>query len=263
MWDAIVAWRDNIYQADFFSNTKSNYLTSMLKLIETGIIDVRHKLSKIDESWLIDAKRKIDSYPEWSASTKSIRKSCLNTFYSFIKKWFDYEIEPYRRHPEPNEIHHVLSIVREKALTADISPIDLFDALTKINKRDAYIVLLMISTKKKLESILDCRKENLRISYMPSGEPGGGYLDFDDIPAYVHPNITPCLDELRKNSTVYLFETARGKKIRRTQVTRNLKQAGRNIGLDFDLTPKILHGYVMAYMSEDKRDELERALQPF
>ena len=262
VWDAIVGWRDKIYQADFFGNTKSNYLTSMLKLIENDVINVRMKLNNVEESWLTDAKHKIDANPKWSDSTKSIRKSCLNMFCRFIKEEFNYESEPYRRHPKPNEIHHILSIVKEKALTTDISPSILCYSLSNINERDAYIVWLMMNTGQTLEAILERRKEDLKISYMHDGEPGNGYLYFDGNGEFIPPHISKALDEIRKKSTVYLFETARGKKITRTQVTRNLKQAGHNIGLSFDLTPKVLHGYVIAYMSEDKRSELEIALLP-
>jgi site-specific recombinase XerC len=108
----------------------------------------------------------------------------------------------------------------------------------------------MMHTGRTLEAVLDRRKEHLRTPYM----------DFDDNSEHIPPHITDALNELCKNSTDYLFETASGKRIRRTQVMRNLKQAGHNIGLDFDLTPKVLHGYVCAYMSKDKRSELEKAL---
>lgn len=255
VWDAVVAWRDHIYQAGFWSTTKSSYLTSMLKLIESEVINVCIQLHKIDEDWLKEAKQKINDKSEWSLSTKIVRKSCLNSFYNFIQKDFDRKILPYRRHPESNEIKHILSSVQDKALTKDISPIVLCNEISKINERDAYIVWLMMWTGQTLESILDRRKEDLRTPY----------LDFEDdsgkrFSKHILEHITNALEKLCKDSSVYLFETANSKRILRTQVMRNLKQAGYNIGLDFDLTPKVLHGYVCAYMSRDKRSELEKAL---
>ena len=65
VWDAVVAWRDHIYQADFYNNTKGNYLTGMLKLIESEIVNVRLQLDRIDECWIRDSKLKIDRKPEW------------------------------------------------------------------------------------------------------------------------------------------------------------------------------------------------------
>lgn len=267
VWDAVVAWRDQIYQAGFYNNTKSNYLTGMLKLIESEIVNVRQKLDQIDDCWIKESKQKIDNKNEWSISTKTIRKSCLNSFYNFVQNDFDSKMTPYRRHPRAPEIKHILSsarekaeekalikhtlsIVQDKALTIDISPMVLCNALSKINVRDAYIVWLMMHTGQPLEAILDRRKEHLRIPY----------LDFENNGEHIPKHITDVLITLCENSKVYLFETSRGKRISRTQVMRNLKQAGYNIGLDFDLTPKVLHGFVCAYMCADKRSEIEKSL---
>lgn len=257
VWDGIVAWRDYIYRAAFYGNTKSNYLTNMLKLIESEIVNIRIELAKLDDLWLENAKAKIDNYPTWSAATKVIRRCCLNSFYKFIQTDFDRNVEPYRRHPSQNEIKHVLSSVQEKALTKNISPIVLCTALDKINTRDAYIVWLMMHTGWALEDILNIRKTTDEfqppyIRLFKNGKQVGH--------AHIYDHISNALLEISKNSTVYLFETAAGKRVLRTQVMRNLKQAGHNIGLDFDLTPKVLHGYVNAYMSKDKRSELEIGL---
>jgi hypothetical protein len=265
VWDPVVAWRDNLYQADIWKSTKSSYLLNMLKLIEEHIIDVRLKLCKIDDCWIKEAKKRIDELPNWSEKTKSVRKSCLNSFYKFIKTDFDYGITPYQRHPEHEEIKHILSSCQEKALTANISPKKLCYALSKINERDAYIVWLMMWTGQTLEAILDRKKEHFRTSDIDITESHivlDAYLEFDNVSKFIPSHITAPINEFRKTSNVYLFETANGKRISRTQVTRNLKQAGRNIELDFDLTPKLLQGYVIAYMSRDKRSELERAWFP-
>jgi site-specific recombinase XerD len=257
VWGAIVSWRKNIYKSDLYSNSKSNYLTSMLKLIESGIIDIRIKLNAVNDTWINESKLKIDAYPHWSLPTKTIRKSCLNSFYKFIQSDFDRTVKPYRRHPKLPEIKHILSITEAKSLTENISPIELCNALSKINERDAYIVWLMMHTGQTLEAILELpkRKED-------DEDP---YLRFKDINPYIigehiPEHIIQRLNELCKNSKTYLFETTKGKRIRRTQVTRNLKQAGKKIGLTYDLTPKVLQGGVCAVMAEDKRSELEKAL---
>ena len=260
MWDAIVAWRDKIYQSDFYNNTKGNYLTGMLKLVEAGIVDICMKLNIASDCWLNESKQKIDDLPNWSAATKKVRKSCLNSFYNFIQNEFDYSIIPYRRDPTPNEIKHMLSGVQDKALTKDISPQALCNAICVINERDAYIVWVMMFTGKTLEAVLHLKKDDLKMTRMFDNEIAGAYLYFVDSSIYLPAHMVMAINKLCTNSSVYLFETIHGKRIRRAQVTRNLRQAGRNIGLDFDLNPKILHGYVNAYMSRDKRSELEKAL---
>lgn len=251
VWDAVVAWRDNIYEA-VYENTRRNHLKGMLKLIESKIIDVCLPLDKIDECWLEEVKQKIQEEPEWSTWTKKITKSCLNSFLHFIHTDFDNQLTPYRRHPQLNEIRHVLSNVKEAALLKDISPEVLCNALSKINERDAYIVWLMMHTGEPLEAILAIRK--LKEDYEPP------YMRFNGIGKHIPEHITEAINEFSKNSKIYLFETARGNPVRRTQVMRNIKQAGYAIGLKFDLTPKILHSSVCAHMCRDKRSVIEKGL---
>ena len=248
IWDAVVAWRDDVFKADFWNTTKSSYLLNMLRLIEADVVDVRLKLNCVNEQWTKEAKQKIDELPDWSLETKSVRKSCVNSFYNFVRTEFDYSVIPYQRHPEFVEIKHILSSTQDKTLTPVISPELLCNALSKVNERDAYIVWLMMHTGQKLDAILDLPKESLR----------GPYLDFKDACKHVPSHITDQLEEFIKNSKVYLFETTCGNRVTRSQVARNLKNAGYKIGLTFDLTPRVLHGYVMAYMSADKRSELQK-----
>lgn len=269
VWDAVVAWRDGIYSSEGWSTTKSSSLINMLKLIEDDVINVRLELSHINDEWLRDCKCRVDKLPHLSETTKSIRKSCLNSLYKFIQDEFDQGVIPYQRHPKVAEIKHILSapnglddlksVIRQqlsstqdKALTTVISPSKLCNVLSKTNERDAYIVWIMMYTGQRLESVLDIRKEQLRAPY----------LDIEGDSYHVPKHITGRLMELCKDSNIYLFETAAGKRVTRVQVTRNLKNVGHEIGLAFDLTPKVLHGYVIGYMSRDKRSELEKSFFP-
>jgi len=219
IWDAVVAWRDYIFSKDFYSWSKGNYLTNMLKLIESNVVDVRLSLYKVNIDWLHECKDKVDDKKEWAKSTKTVRKTCLNSFYKFVEEVFDKSQTPYQRHPEGNEIEfllslrkedkykhdkientvlkHVLSNVVEKTKARDISPIVLCNALSKINERDAYIVWLMMHTAQPLEKVLDLRKENLRASYMDSeytmqhgldlneNHAHMAYIDFDNACAHI------------------------------------------------------------------------------
>ena len=256
VWDVIFAWSRSIRESSLRNSTKSTYLTSMLKLIEANIVDTNLKLDSANEDWLEESKKKIDANTKWSDETKSIRKSCLNLFHKFAKESFDRKTEPYQSHPQPNVIKYVLSNVLDQKLTLHISPSVLCNSLSEINERDAYIIWTLMYTGQTLDEILNRRKEHLR----------GIYLNFEyngiKFSKSLLEHIAVVLEEYCKKSNTYIFETMNGKRIRRAQVTRNLKQAGRNIGLDFDLTPKALHRYVNAYMSQDKRNELEKIFNP-
>lgn len=254
VWDAVVAWSNAIYESTLSGSSKNSYFVNMLKLIESEVVDVRMPLDNVDEAWLNGVKKQTNAKADWSSKTKLNRKSCLNSFQNFVHTSFDRGLEPYRRYPKPSEIKYVLSNVLDQRLTVHIHPSILCSAISKINERDAYIVWVLMYTGQTLESILDRRKEHLR----------GIYLDFEFNGKLFSMTLLNSVSEVLAarsvNHKVYLFETDNGKRIRRTQITRNLKQAGRNIGLNFDLTPKALHRYVNAYMSADKRSELERAL---
>jgi len=253
VYDAIVQWRDHIYKADLYRCSKANYLRGMLRLIECGIVDIRTKLSDLNDGWLTKTKAKIDSKKHWSISTKINRKNFLNSFQKFIKTALDTTVEPYPRHPNPEQIKYILSSVQEISLAKDLSPTELCNAMLELNERDAFVIWLMILTGQSVEKILDVRKEHLR--YQKDGDDHtefsvGGYLDFEGGSSYHVPgHLMDKIQCICKNTKTYLFETRQGKRIRRTQVMRNLKHAGYDIGLTFDLTPGILHGFVCGYMS--------------
>lgn len=225
----------------------------MRKLIEAEIVNVREQLDKLDEEWLIKAKSKLDSL-NWSSQTKASRKSCLNSFYRFVKNDFDRSIEPYQRHPDPVDINFILSRSEEKALAAThISTKDLCYAINRINVRDAFIVWIMMYTGRKLEEVLNLKKEDLLGLY---------YLRFKDDTSSILEHIMEELKKMAEKSSVYVFETKNGKRVTRAQVIRNLKIAGKKIGLNFELTPRAIHGYVAASLSHDRRSELERIMIP-
>ena len=262
LWDAIIQWREHIYKSDFYNVSKCNYLSGMLKLIESEIINVNTKLESINDKWLNEVKKHISDKQDWALSTRKIRKSCLNSLYIFIQKDFDYSTTPYRRHPKHSEIKYVLSSVWNKA-TEEIDPQVLCHAVSKINERDAYIVWLIVHTGQTLEKILDLKKENLRVSYMEDGKHAySAYLDFEEEKESVHipGHIVDGINSVSNHTKTYLFETVSNKRVSRTQVMRTLKKAGYDIGLTYDLTPIILHRYACAHMTEDKRSVIEQAL---
>lgn len=275
LWDAIVAWRDHVFRADFYNCSRGAYLSSMLKLIEGGIVITNLPLSHVDDTWLATCKEMVDKKIAWAPSTRTVRKSCLNSFYKFFKNIFDISQTPYRRNPGHPEIEyllspnsedtekyasleasvfkHALSSTQDKTRVQDLCPIVLCNAISKFNERDAYIVWLMLWTKQPLEAILNLR--NTAEDYSPP------YIRFKGIGEYTPAHITKSIDRFLINTSLYLFSTTSGKRIQRTQVTRNLKRAGHVLGLAYEITPKIIHGYACAYMSRDKRSTLEQAMR--
>jgi hypothetical protein len=294
VWDAIVSWRDHINKNDFYRHSKSNYFNNMLKLIESNIVDIRTPLKNANNNWLKECKDKIDEKEDWALSTKKVRKSCLNTFYQFTVEAFDKSQIPYQRHPKYHEIEYILSPnINEKdrisdlekvilkhsiSLNAkqenvrDLAPIVLCNEVSKINERDAYIVWLILRTGQSLDKILDLKKENIRVSYKKEideyNKDDGyelnksyfAYLDFENDSYHIEGHVVDGINNVCKNSKEFIFETKEGKRIHKKQVIRNLKEAGYNIGLDFDLTPSLLKSFSNAYMSGDIRSEIMQGL---
>ena len=275
LWDVIVAWRDHVFKADFYQCSREAYLSSMRKLINGGIIDIKLPLLHVDDIWLETCKEMVDKKIEWAQATKKVRKSCLNTFYAFLSQTFNTSTTPYRRHPcqpeieyllsphsegtekyaslESTMLKHALSSTQDKTRAQDLCPLVLCTAISKINERDAYIVWLMLWTKQPLEAILNLR--NTAEDYSPP------YIRFKGIGEYIPTHITKAIDHFRISESLFIFSTTSGKQIQRNQVTRNIKKAGHALDLDYELTPKIINGLACAYMSRDKRSDLERAMQ--
>lgn len=251
VWDALISWSQYINK-NLRGNTSVQYLTSMLKLIEKGVVDVQLSLECATEGWLQESCTKIDHIPEWSLVTKDFRKKYLKLFYRFLNRYFDYRIKPYHRHPKQNEIKYLFSHVLDQQLTLQISPVMLYESIRKRHRRDACIILLMMYTGEKIGDILDSKKEDFQ----------GIYLDFEEngikrshtLPEHMATE----LNEICKNSKVYLFETVNGKKIPRNQIVRALKKSSRDMKLSFCLSPKSLHRYSNTYLSMYRRSDLEK-----
>jgi integrase len=257
-WDAIVAWRDHVFQAPYMRITKCNYLTGMLKLIEANIIDLSLKLKDVNETWFNEALSKIDNMNSWSHATKPPRKTCLKSFYQFATTFDpdylkDYELHCYEWLPSSEEVKHMLSCVEEKAPLCEIDTPALIYAMLKVNRRDCLIMGIMLFTGCTLDEALDLNREDI-------GHVGEiCYVRLKKRSGFIPRCLMDLIIDLTKNpSHRHLFVTVNGKRILRTQVARNLKLAARNIGVPFDLTPKILHGYVNAGFLRDKRSVIEK-----
>ncbi|WP_068469963.1 hypothetical protein [Candidatus Protochlamydia phocaeensis] len=244
IWDAIISWRDAVFNAELTRVTKYNYLNGMLKLIEADIINPYAALTDLTLNWYDQASKKINALQNWAPATKQSRKTCLKSFYAFSLN-YDPQGTPHKN-PTACEIIHMLSSIAERALTKDIDSCLLLDTLIKLNERDAIIVAVMLFSGKTLEEVLDLRKTQIY----------PGKIEFKDKKTKMPISLTNLIEMFSKNNNDYVFVTDQGNRIHRTQVIRNLKLASKIMGLEFELTPKVLQGYSIAYFPHNKEDVL-------
>lgn len=264
IWDALVAWRDNILSSSFLRVTKINYLSRMQKMIEASVINPTIKLRGVNEAWFDECVRKIND-TSWSEKTKISRKTCLSSFYKFAQT-FDpdytnqYEMLSYRYIPTPHEIKNrfnienskklLLSSAREDLLTNGLDIQKLYNTIRKNNERDAWIIALMLETGCALDEILKIKKSDVSSTY----------VRIENFQYAVPLSLIDGITTLYKDSSEYVFTTRKEGKVGRVQVTRNLKKAGREIGLTFDLTPMVFHRLINTILLRDKRSPLEKYL---
>lgn len=251
LWDAVVAWRDNLFYSTFPRVTRRNYLTRMLKLIEENIIDPSLPLSRLSFDWYQNAKDKIDYVPHWASATKQPRQSCLHSFYICATNYTP-KGKPLDK-PTSLEIMHMLSSVEEKTKTKDLDPVQLTEILRKINERDALIVALLIFTRRTLNEILELKKKDIN----------GRCINFENASVCVDESVINLIEDICKNDTEFLFVTANKKPVNSTQVIRNLKTASKLMGLDFLITPKVIQSWAVAYMPMENRSNLAKALSNY
>lgn len=265
--DAVVAWRDKIHNSKYLHITKCQYLSNMLKLIESKIINTYTRLDNVDKDWLIMARKNVDDIHKWSPKTKKLRRTCLNSFYSFVKKEFDYGADAYKRQLKDVEIQHLLSSTKEKYQSINVDPLDLCNIVHRINNRDGYILWLMFWTGQKLERILELKKTEKEKQYIHfftySNDIDNGNnecIPTHEESEWIPQHIEKGIDEVTKDSKFYLFETNGSKRVRAMQVRKNLQRAAKLLGVDFHFSPKAIQGYVCGHTSRNKKSELEQWL---
>jgi|SRR5271170_16848 len=254
-WDAIFAWYYYIlHDTSMMKDSKRTYITGMHKLIKDGIIDYTSMIPQLTPDSYMNACLKLKNIPK-AKTTTNLRKTCLKSFYNFVSE-HQYENylknygKPARNIPTMHEISFILSAIEERHRTKDLDPVELFKAVESLNERDSVIVCTMIFTGRTLEDILDLRKKDCE----------NRIIEFQDGRENVPLFITNFIQKNAANGDTYAFTTANGKRLRRTQVIRNLKLASKLMGLDFEVTPKILQGYAIAYLPSSKKENLAKLL---
>jgi integrase len=254
LWDIIVFWRDNIFFSVFSRVSKKNYLSAMLKLIEEGIIDPYMPLSKLSQEWYQHAKTKIDNIDSWSVATKGSRKSCLRSFFDFATEFNpdnfieDYA-EPYSRKPSMIEISYLLSSIEDRSKMHNFDLTKLYQVLFSINEREALIFCIMVFTGRKLDEILNIKKDDV----------GHASIDFINETDVIPEDLATRLKKCKKDSA-YLFVTSNGNPLKRNQFIRTLKTASKLMNLDFEVSPRLLQSKALLSMCREKISPLEKLL---
>lgn len=241
-FDALIAWRNELY-ASATKSMRRNYLAGMCVLIDEGIVDPTASIENIlTDEWAVEAHKRINGLDKWSPSTKKSRRSCLEKFLEFAA-FFKPNLKsnpPVLNIPGRGLMHHILSGMEDKIKAQDLSASHwdgFFDQLTEGNLRDCLISILMLNSGRRLEDVLDLRKTDIT-------ENGVRWADGS------HTRLSGRMMNLvsiaAQSGVNYVFATKSGKRIRRTQVIRHMKNASKAAGLDFEITPKILQGVAIA-----------------
>lgn len=277
VWDALIAWRDNILKKNTLRKSKISYLSSMSLIIRKRILDLEQPLPEFRNSSITYLLREIDKTEDWSESTKHFKRKTLQTFYKFASKQ---EINPsnvvipfekYRsiKNVAISELFisksllESLSSNEDKAKSQSLTDLQIDNFLKeirRINERDFLICWTMWVEKCVIHEILNLRvgdydfiKGILKI--------GENDFRFGELPSELKKLILKqCEGKLEID---LIFSTAQGKPILPWQITRNMKIASKRANLPIIISPKILYAYAITYsklmfelMPEEQRKEL-------
>lgn len=273
VWDALIAWRDDVLQKDLLRGSRVIYLCHMGKLIEKRILDIEQPLSEFIKIIPSNVLKAIENTTEWTPSTKKCRKIQFQSFYKFVQeneiKKTDIVI-PFKefRNLETAAVSELLSSNEIKAQSQSLTKEDILrflEELCVINARDSLVCWMSWEFKAAIFQVLELKisdidfeegsiqfKDGLRLS------PSGG----------IHPGIGKCIIEQSKGkqSSDLLFSTSQGSQIHPGQIVRNMKKASKISKLPIILSPKILYAHAKAYsekvfqeMTEEEKKNLSVA----
>lgn len=255
VWDALIAWRDDLLKKDILRKSKVDYLSNMTKLIEYGLIDPRESLSEFIR---IRSKDEVDELQEidrthWSQSVKKSRRTLFRSFYIFsqqqeIKKT-NIEIPFDKDHHslEMLAISELLSSNEDKAKSQYLTDKEInrfLLELRSINDRDFLICRSMWELKCTIHQIL-----NLKVGDYDQ-ENGIIRIDeFEDRFGNLRPDIKEPILKLcdNKAKTEFIFCTDKGNRIHPAQIVRSMKLASKRANLPVIISPKIIYAHARAF----------------
>lgn len=277
VWDALIAWRNDILKKDVLRKSKIDYLSNMVKLIETGVFDLEQPLSEFLKIGFVEKVKVIDEISNWSQSTKQSRRTLFRSFYRFASrdKIKPSKIEiPFAEYRSlgnvalselliSESLSESLSSNEDKAKSQSLTDNQIeqfFNEIRSTNERDFLICWAMWVLKCTIHQVL-----NLKVSsYNPKTMVFKiGENDFRF--GYLHPDFENLILKQcdGKQEMELMFPTINGKSIHPGQIVRNMKVASKRAKLPIIISPKILYAHAVAYgkkafssMSEEEREKL-------
>lgn len=253
VWDALLAWRDQINQSNMSKSTKKNYISWMSALLDQEVIKPDDSLTVLTKDWQGGAETSIDSLADWSLETKRIRKVALSKFLEFVETFSpQFSSNPPRNIPPRDLIHHVLTSMEDKVTAQSLSA-EMWDSflehLGDSNPRDYVICHVVLYTGHTVREVLDLKGSNVF---------GSGIKWNDGAVSWIPKDLQEILEKVSNDSLI--FRTSEGKQIRQNQLVRAMKKSSKALGLEIEITPKILHGWAVSLLEKDRRSLLQKCL---
>lgn len=264
VWDAIIAWRDDILKKDILRKSKTDHLSHMTKMIEINVFDLEQPLSEFVKTNLEESLKTINKHLDWSQATKQYRCMLLRSFYRFAEnkkiKQTDIAIPESQKDAQRNIISEILSSNENKAKLLNTSTFVRFmRKLSDFNARDSLICWMMWEFQCTLQQILNISINDIDFPRNIINFKDGSFL------GQMQTDIKKCIlaQKKEKSGADLLFTTEKGKGIHPGQIVRSMKIASQRAKLPFIFSPKLLYADAKAYgrkaflsMSEDERTRL-------
>lgn len=248
VWDALIAWRDDVLKKDLMRKTRANYLSHMFGLIEKGILNLEKPLSEFLKTTPED-KLKIIENTSWSQSTKLFRYTILRSFYKFskkknIKRTF-IGIPKENGLIDMNSISELLSSNEDKTRSQDLTFNDFNNFLLKmreLNQRDFLICWTMWELKCTVRQVLKLSVND--IDYLS----GVFVIEGDGIrQGELRADLRKLLYKESEGKKDLIFLTNLGNPVQPAQLVRTMKKASKLAKLPIIISPKILYAHAKAH----------------
>lgn len=260
LFDALIAWRNEVLHKNLLRKSKVEYLSNMSKLIEWKIVDLKQPVSEFVKHRHLDSLEAIANASAWTPWTKKCRKDLFLSFYRFVQncdlKTDLTALSNQCKNFEMSAISELLSSNEIKAQSEMLTKDDILrflDELSDINVRDTLVCWMAWEFKATILQILDLKIRDIdfenwaiRINVAVMSPSSG-----------ISQGLKRCILIQSKglSSWEHLFSTAQGCPIHSGQIVRNMKKASIRAKLPITLSPKILYAHSKAY-SKKVIDEL-------
>jgi len=261
LFDALIAWRNDVLHKNLLRKSKVEYLSHMGKLIEERIVDLKQPLSEFVKFKHSDALMAIENAASWTPWTKKCRKDLFLSFHRYVQKCFVLKTGIERtcnqcRNIEISAISELLSSNEIKAQSEMLTKDDMLrflDELSDINVRDTLVCWMAWEFKATILQILDLKMRDIDFENWTIRINGSVMSPSSGISQ----GLKRCILIQSKglSSWMHLFATAHGCSIHSGQIVRNMKKASVRAKLPIILSPKILYAHSKAY-SKKVIDEL-------